>query len=93
MIIDTVRCRPSLLFLALSFVTAQAGEYYVSTQGNDSSPGTSAQPFRTITRAYGFATPGTTIIVLPGVYTDYAGSFGLRLGRSGTAGSPIILKS
>ena len=77
----------------MSFVTAQAGEYYVSTQGNDSSPGTSAQPFRTITRAYNQAVPGSTIIVLPGVYTDYTSNWGLRLGRSGTGSSPITLKS
>ena len=77
----------------MSLFTAQAGDYYVSTQGNDSSPGTSAQPFRTITRAYSLATPGSTIIVLPGVYTDYTRNWGLHLGRSGTAASPIILKS
>jgi hypothetical protein len=93
MFINVVGCRSSLLLLALSLLTAQAADYYVSTQGNDSSPGTSAQPFRTITRAYAQATPGSTIIVLPGVYTDYSSNWGLRLGRSGTAGSPIILKS
>ena len=84
---------PSFLFLALSLLSAQGGDYYVSTQGNDSNPGTSAQPFRTITRAYGLATAGSTIIVLPGVYTDYTSNWGLHLGRSGTAASPIILKS
>jgi hypothetical protein len=83
----------SLLFLALSLLSAHAGEYYVSTQGNDSSPGTSAQPFRTITRAYRQATAGTTIIVMPGVYTDYSSEWGLHLGGSGTAANPIILKS
>jgi len=34
---------------------------------HDSNPGTTAQPFRTITRAYGLAAPGVTIHVLPGV--------------------------
>jgi hypothetical protein len=91
--IHIIVCRAPLLFLALSLLSAQAADYYVSTQGSDSNPGTSAQPFRTITRAYGLATPGSTIIVLPGVYTDYTINWGLRLGRSGTAASPIILKS
>jgi hypothetical protein len=66
---------------------------YVSTQGSDSNPGTSAQPVRTITRAYALASAGTTIMVAPGVYTDYQSGWGLRLGKSGTASSPIILKS
>jgi len=91
--IHVVVCRASLLFLASSLLSAQAGDYYVSTQGSDSKPGTSAQPFRTITRAYGLATPGSTIIVLPGVYTDYTSNWGLHLGQSGTAASPITLKS
>ena len=91
--IEVVVYRVSLLFLTLSLVSARAGDYYVSTQGNDSSPGTSAQPFRTITRAYNQAVPGSTIIVLPGVYTDYTSNWGLRLSRSGTASSPITLKS
>ena len=85
--------RLSLLILGLALVQAQGADLYVSTQGNDSNPGTSAQPFRTITRAYSLATAGTTIIVLPGVYTDYTSNWGLRLGKSGTAASPIILRS
>jgi hypothetical protein len=83
----------SALFLTLSVVGASAADYYVSTQGSDSSPGTSAQPFRTITHAYGLAGPGTTIHVLPGVYTDYTSGWGLHFGASGTASSPIIVKS
>lgn len=93
MSIEVVVCRISLLFLTLGLVSAQAADYYVSTQGSDSSPGTSAQPFRTITRAYSLATAGTTIIVLPGVYTDYQSGWGLHLNKSGTATSPITLKS
>jgi Big-like domain-containing protein/parallel beta helix pectate lyase-like protein len=93
MINQIVVGRLSALFLALALVSAQGADYYVSTQGSDSNPGTSAQPFRTITRAYGLAGPGTTIIVLPGVYTDYQSGWGLHLGRSGTASSPITLRS
>jgi len=61
---------------------------YVSTQGNDSNPGTAASPFRTISHAYNVATSGGIIIVLPGVYTDYLSGWGLRLGKSS-----ITLKS
>jgi hypothetical protein len=80
-------------FLTVSLFSAQAGTLYVSTSGSDSNPGTSAQPFRTITHAYGLAGPGTTILVLPGVYTDYTSGWGLHLGASGTASSPIVLQS
>lgn len=85
--------RLTAFFLALAFVRAHGADFYVSTQGNDSNPGTSAQPFRTITRAYSLASPGVTITVMPGVYTDYSKGWGLHLGASGTASSPITLRS
>ncbi|HXA44025.1 MAG TPA: right-handed parallel beta-helix repeat-containing protein [Candidatus Angelobacter sp.] len=72
---------------------AGANTLYVSTQGNDSNPGTAARPFRTITEAYSQAGPGTTILVEPGTYTDYQSRWGLHLGKSGTAANPIVLKS
>src|SRR5262245_6006895 len=74
-----------MLFLfvtLLGLVSAQSATLYVSTQGNDSYPGTAAQPFRTITRAYSSAGAGTTILVAPGTYTDYSSGWGLHLGRS-----------
>ena len=79
--------------LVLVLARAQAAELYVSTQGSDSNPGTSAQPFRTITYAYSKASAGTTIHVLPGVYSDYTSGWGIHLGKSGTASSPIVLHS
>ena len=85
--------RLALLILSLALVRAQGADFYVSTQGSDSNPGTSAQPFRTITRAYSLAGPGVTINVMPGVYTDYQSGWGLHLGKSGTASSPIVLRS
>src|SRR2546429_1330916 len=85
--------RVALLSLSLSVVSVRAADFYVSTQGSDSNPGTSAQPFRTITRAYSLASAGTTIIVMPGVYTDHTSGWGLRLGASGSASSPIVLRS
>ena len=84
--------RLALLIMGLALVPARGADLYVSTQGNDSNPGTSAQPFRTITRAYSLAAAGTTITVLPGVYTDYTTGWGLRLGKSGTASSPITVE-
>jgi hypothetical protein len=82
-----------LLLLPFLLARAEAATYYVSTQGSDSNSGTSAQPFRTITRGYSLAAPGDTILVMPGTYTDYRSGWGLHLGRSGTASSPIVLRS
>src|SRR5213078_4014045 len=44
-------------------------------------------------RAYRVAGPGVTIHVLPGVYNDYSSGWGLHLGASGSASSPIVLRS
>lgn len=82
-----------VLLLAWGAVRAEAVDLYVSTQGLDVNAGTLLQPVRTIGRAYSLAGPGTTINVAPGVYDDYTSGWGLRLGKSGTASSPIILKS
>jgi hypothetical protein len=82
-----------LIFLAVAQSPGVAGTYYVSKHGKDSNPGTAAKPFRTITHAYGFAGPGVTILVSPGAYTDYSSGWGIRLGASGTASSPIVLRS
>jgi hypothetical protein len=84
-----------LCWLASLFLHAPiyGGTYYVSTNGSDSNPGTAAQPFQTITRAYAAAAPGVEILVMPGVYTDYTGGWGIHLGASGTLSSPIVLRS
>ncbi len=81
------------LVLLLADAGAQAADYYVATSGSDSNPGTAAQPFRTITRAYTYAAAGVVIHVAPGVYTDYTSGWGIHLGKSGTASSPIVLES
>ena len=49
-------------------VTA-GGPLYVSSSGNDSNDGSIAHPFASIQQASKVARPGTTIHVLPGVYT------------------------
>ena len=81
----------ALAFGALS--SAPAADYYVATSGSDSNPGTSAQPFRTITHAYAYAAPGVTIHVMPGTYYDYTSRWGIHLGASGTPAQPIVLHS
>src|SRR5215467_14524824 len=89
----SVGLKSFLLVALLGLARAESATLYVSTQGSDSSSGTAAQPFRTITHAYSVAGPGTTILVAPGTYTDYTSGWGIHLGSSGTASSPIILRS
>jgi hypothetical protein len=71
-----------------------AEEVYVSTHGSDENPGTMEQPFRTISHAYAKrAKRGVTIVVMPGVYTDYRPRWGIYLGESGNDKAPIVVKS
>lgn len=44
--------------------------YYVSPTGNDSNPGSEAQPFRTIGRAAAMAQPGSTVYIKAGTYRE-----------------------
>ncbi|MGO4960312.1 right-handed parallel beta-helix repeat-containing protein [Jeotgalibaca porci] len=45
--------------------------YHVSTQGNDQASGTTAHPFRTISRAAELAMPGDTVLVHAGIYREW----------------------
>lgn len=61
-----------------------ANTYYVSPSGNDSNPGTSSQPWRTLQHAADVVNAGDTIMIAAGNYTA-----GLKLTRSGEAANPI----
>ena len=67
---------------ALSAAPAQAAgsELHVSTRGSDSAAGTAAAPLRTVQTAIDRATPGTTIKVHAGTYSEV-----LDIKTSGTA--------
>lgn len=56
------------VLLAGCVAMASATDYYVSTAGSDSNPGTAAAPFKTIQKAAAVATAGSTVHVLPGTY-------------------------
>ncbi len=68
--------------------------YYVSTAGRDTSDSCSnADPCRTIMEAYSKTIPGDTVIVKPGVYTDYKPDAGNLLNHSGNSTKPIVVMS
>ena len=81
-----------VLLIVLAALAARAADVYVSVSGSDSNSGTATAPYRTITYTYSKASSGTVIHVLPGTYLDYTSGWGIHLGKSGTAASPIVLE-
>jgi len=61
---------------------------YVSPTGSDSNTGSSASPYRTISKAASVAKPGTTVHVAPGTYSG-----NVATKTSGTSTNPIIFLS
>ena len=77
-----------VLLLAQSVAGQVGATYYVSTTGNDSNPGTLAQPWLTIQHAANTVTAGATVNVMGGVYNAY-----VSFPNSGTASAPITFQS
>jgi Right handed beta helix region len=71
----------------LPSVATYAATYYVATTGNNSSPGTSSQPWRTVAYAVDRMVAGDTTYVKSGVYNEGL----IRFKRSGTQSAPIKL--
>jgi Pel9A-like, right handed beta helix region len=67
---------------------ASGKAYYVSPTGNDANDGSQNHPFATIQKAARMVTPGTTVHVLPGTYTQP-----VTVTRDGTATARIIFLS
>nr|WP_040676348.1 right-handed parallel beta-helix repeat-containing protein [Paenibacillus sanguinis] len=67
-------------------VSAAGDEYYVATNGNDSNPGTSTAPWKTLQHAADVVPAGSTVYVRGGVYNQK-----LKITRSGSAAQgPIV---
>lgn len=66
---------------------ADAATYYVATTGNDTSPGTEMQPWRTIQRAANRVQPGDRVLVQPGVYYER-----VVMKTSGSSNAPIVFE-
>ncbi len=86
------------MFLALVFLTSDAfaANYYVSAlNGNNSFPGTEAQPYATIKKAADLTNPGDTVFIMNGTYTpvsNFQQSI-VTITRSGTEGAYITYKA
>jgi hypothetical protein len=68
---------------------ASGSVYYVSPSGNDSSPGTESQPWKTLQKACSALTPGDTVYVKAGQYNEK-----ITVNVSGTAsGGYIVIRN
>lgn len=65
---------------------ANGNEFYIGPSGNDTNPGTLAQPFKTLNQANAVATAGTTVWIMPGTF-PYAPT--MNLTKNGTEANPI----
>ncbi len=80
----------SLMDMSFNNTRAEAAgqSFYVSPTGNDSSPGTEAQPWKTLAKAGAAAAAGDTVIFKDGTYSGE-----LIPARSGTTAAPIVFKA
>lgn len=68
-------------------------EFFVSTSGNDSNPGTSSQPFRTINKGVTVLDAGDTLTVRGGTYNENVQILRTRGVNDGTPGNPITIRN
>ena len=77
--------------------TLRATSYYVATTGSDSNAGTSAAPFRHVSKGVAAAAnPGDSVIVMDGTYDNEGKvnpSYVVTLTHSGVSGSPITIQA
>ena len=76
-------------FLVLIASLVEATEYYVSTAGSDSNPGTLAQPWLHVQRAVSVLKPGDVCTIRGGTYHEEISIEGLK----GTQEQPITFRS
>ena len=73
------------IFLPLIF---RARAYYVASNGSDANPGTLLRPWKTIGKAAQMVSPGDTVYVRDGIYTE-----SVNFHISGTEANPIKIKA
>jgi hypothetical protein len=71
--------------VSVAMQTATGNVYYVAANGNDSNPGTEAQPFRTMKRGASSLKPGDTLYVKNGTYVGSSQLRGIPSGSTWSA--------
>jgi hypothetical protein len=85
---NTLHVAGSRNFSLDDVIITTAQTYHVSAaNGSDDNPGTSTQPFKTISKAAEAACPGDTIFVMEGVYRERVSP-----SRGGTGQAPIVYR-
>jgi parallel beta-helix repeat protein len=84
-----ISCKQLVLFpltalFLFGSVTVQAATFYVATTGNDASPGTVSQPFRTLARGVNSLNAGDTLYIRGGTYDE---AINVTSKTSGSAGN------
>ena|SRR2546421_420161 len=85
-----------VLFFSLIDNTYAYNVYYVANTGNDSNPGTSISPFRSLQKGVDAAAAGDTIIVKDGIFGPEKanhGSMPVNINKAGTTSAWITLKA
>ncbi|MBN2581598.1 MAG: right-handed parallel beta-helix repeat-containing protein [Planctomycetes bacterium] len=78
----------AVLGVLVAPVVTVGGQYYVSPQGDDSNPGTSAdKAFKSIGKAASVAGPGDVVGIAPGKYVET-----VSVANSGTVEAPITFR-
>jgi len=75
----------ALVFASLAASVGCAAEYFVATTGDDASPGTRREPWRTIQHAADRVQPGDTVHIGPGTCRE-----SVTIARSGAEGRAIV---
>ncbi len=87
-----MKLKLSLLFYVTLVIASihitKANTYYVAKTGNDTCPGTEAEPWLTITHASAVLVAGDTCWVKAGTYNEYVDFW-----TAGTVSDPIVFKS
>jgi hypothetical protein len=76
------------LFLLLGLNYAQATNYFVAPEGNDSNPGTKDLPWKSIKTSAGKLSAGDTLFVRNGIWVET-----VNFNVSGTADRPIVISA
>jgi len=88
LVVVLVVCSLATVFLVHPRPVSAATQYYVSTGGSDSNPGTSDRPWRTIQKAANTMVAGDTVIVRAGDYAER-----VQVSRSGSSGAQITFQA
>src|SRR5688572_14576008 len=75
------------LCFSLCYGTATA-QYFVSTSGSDTNPGTLVLPFKTIQKAADIMVAGDSCFIMTGTYRET-----VVPANNGAAGNPIVFKN